>query len=178
MCVIQYVDKNSTAVMTAVSVCVNFCLFCLWAGLCTHACVCVCSHLSSGSCLWAGVEDSGWSARCCRAGGTSVDASRETAAPPKLCWTVDETQRCNINLDDNDFVFYLRHFLGRQVANCEAPFQTSHQLNHIAVRKAIILRSKHLKFSSFLCTLFCRVNLQVQQLQSKHGDKLGPLLSS
>lgn len=143
-----------------------------------RVCVCVCSHLSSGSCLWAGVEDSGWSARCCRAGGTSVDASRETAAPPKLCWTVDETQRCNINLDDNDFVFYLRHFLGRQVANCEAPFQTSHQLNHIAVRKAIILRSKHLKFSRFLCTLFCRVNLQVQQLQSKHGDKLGPLLSS
>ena len=41
-----------------------------------------------------------------------MDASRETAAPPKLCWTVDETQRWNINLDDNNFFFISNIFWG------------------------------------------------------------------
>ena len=136
--------------------------------VCRCVCVCVCSHLSSGSCLWAGVEGSGWSARCCRAGGTSVDASRETAAPPKLCWTVDETQRCNINIEDNFFFFKFPTFSREASRKLWGPFS-----NKSSAQPYYCTSSKYFKvktqFISFLCTLliylvFCRVNLQVQKL--------------
>lgn len=47
------------------------------------------------------------------AGGTSAGASRETAAQPTLCWTVDETQGWKVNLDYNEFFLGFPKFLHR-----------------------------------------------------------------
>lgn len=106
MCVIQYshISNDGCVCVSMSAPTVRVCT--LTSGVYIHG-IRVCSHLSSGSCLWAGVEDSGWSARCCRAGGTSAGASHGTAAPPTLCWTVGETQQYKINSDKNDFIQFL-----------------------------------------------------------------------